>query len=144
MYRHWKPIPNNGLGPADVGGSSLEKDPTHPPMASSKGKRIPCRRTSTDAPAQNVTMNIVLPPAAFKTEAEEGNEHSGGEREGGEGKGEEREKGKEKKKKAQIPVRSFLLHLLFLFPDIILHPSQGTSTIPSEILPAASAASLPR
>ena len=87
MYRHWKPIPNNGLGPADVGGSSLEKDPTHPPMASSKGKRIPCRRTSTDAPAQNVTMNIVLPPAAFKTEAEEGNEDSGGEREGGEGKG---------------------------------------------------------
>ena len=57
-------------------------------MASSKGKRIPCRRTSTDAPAQNVTMNIVLPPAAFKTEAEEGNEDSGGEREGGEGEGE--------------------------------------------------------
>ena len=26
MYMHWKPIPNNGLGPADVGGSSLEKD----------------------------------------------------------------------------------------------------------------------
>ena len=89
-------------------------------------------------------MNIVLPPAAFKTEAEEGNEDSGGDREGGEGKGEEREKGKEKKKKAQIPVRSFLLHLLLLFPDIILHPSRGTSTIPSEIFPTAFAPPFPR
>ena len=105
MYRHWKPIPNNGLGPADVGGSSLEKDPDE-------------HLLSLLETIQTHLKSFASLPRYHPSPLSEDKHNS------------------------QCDPSCCIC--CFSSPISSFTPSQGTSTIPSEILPAASAASLPR